>query len=56
MSSFLDPPVDILCRSFVDLKLNKSGMKLIEFLNQSSVVLLNERKLVNTSSKLPCCL
>ena len=52
MSSFLGDPVDIPCRSYVDLKLNKSGMKLIEFLNQSSVVLLNGRKLGNTSCKL----
>ena len=41
MSSFLGQPVDIPCRSFVDLKSNKSSMKLIEFLNQSSLVLLN---------------
>ena len=33
MSSFLGHPVDIPCRSFVDLKSNKSSMKLIEFLN-----------------------
>ena len=54
MSSFLGHPVDIPCRNFVDLKSNKSGMNLIEFLNQSSLVLLNGRKLVDmryTSSK-----
>ena len=45
MSSFLDHPVDIPCKSFVDLKSNKSSMKLIEFLNQSSLVFLNGRKL-----------
>ena len=55
MSSFLGHPVDIPCRSFVDLKSNKSSMKLIEFLNQSSLVLLNGRKLGDTSSKLTCC-
>ena len=55
MSSCLGHPVDIPCRSFVDLKLNKSSMKLIEMLNQSSVVLLNGRNLGNTSSKLTCC-
>ena len=53
MISFLGHPVDIPCRSFVDLKSNKSSMKLIEFLNQSSLVLLNGRKLDNTLSKLP---
>ena len=41
MSSFLGHPVDIPCRSSVDLKSNKSSMKLIEFLNQGSLVLLN---------------
>ena len=56
MSSFLGHPEDILCRSFVDLKSNRSSMKLIEFLNQSSLVLLNGRKLSDTSSKLTCCL
>ena len=30
-------------------------MKLIEFLNQSSLVLLNGRKIGDTSSKLTCC-
>ena len=55
MSSVLGHPVDIPCRSVVDLKSNKSSMKLIEFLNQSSLVLLNERKLGDTSSKLTCC-
>ena len=43
MSSFLGHSVDIPCRSFVDLKSNKSSMKLVEFLNQSSLVLLNGR-------------
>ena len=55
MSSFLGHPVDKPCRSFVDLKSNKSSMKLIEYLNQSSLVLLNGRKLGDTSSKLSCC-
>ena len=54
MSSFLDHPVDIPCRSFVNLKSNKSSTKLIEFLNQSSLVLLNGRKIGDTSSKLIC--
>ena len=48
-------PVDIPCRSFVNLKSNKSSMKLIEFFNQSSLVLLNGRKIGDTSSKLTCC-
>ena len=39
----------------MDLKSNKSSMKLIEYLNQSSLVLLNGRKLGDTSSKLACC-
>ena len=39
----------------MDLKSNKYGMKLIEFLNQSSLVLLNAKKLSDTSSKLACC-
>ena len=51
MSSFLGHPVDIPCRDFVNLKSNKSDMKLIEFLNRSSLVLLNGRKLCDTSSK-----
>ena len=55
MSSFLGHPIDIPCRSFVHLKSNKSSMKLIEFLNQSSLVLLNGRKIGDTSSKLTCC-
>ena len=55
MSSFLGHPVDTPCRSFVDLKSNKSSMKLIEFLNKSFLVLLNGRKLGDTSSKLTCC-
>ena len=55
MSSFLGHPVDILYRGFVDLKSNKPSMKLIEFLNQRSVYLLNGRKLGDTSSKLTCC-
>ena len=37
MGSFLGHPVDIPCRSLVDLKSNKCSMKLIEFLNQSSL-------------------
>ena len=53
--SVLGHPVDIPCRSFVNLKSNKSGMKLIEFFNQSSLVLLNGRKIGDTSSKLTCC-
>ena len=52
MSSFLGHPVDIPCRSVVNLKSNKSGMKLIEFLNQNSLVLLNGRKIDGTSCKL----
>ena len=48
-------PVDIPCRSFVNLKSSKSSMKLIEFFNQSSLVLLNGRKIGDTSSKLTCC-
>ena len=55
MSSFFGHPVDITCRSFVDLKSNKSSMKLIESLNQRSVFLLNRRKLCDTPSKLTCC-
>ena len=47
--------VDIPCRSFVNLKSNKPSMKLIEFFNQSSLVLLNGRKIGDTSSKLTCC-
>ena len=47
--------VDIPCRSFVNLKSNKSSMKLIEFFNQSSLVLLNGRKIGDTSGKLTCC-
>ena len=47
--------VDIPCRSFANLKSNKSDMKLIEFFNQSSLVLLNGRKTGDTSSKLTCC-
>ena len=39
----------------MNLKSNKSSMKVIEFLNQSSLVLLNGRKIGNTSSKLTCC-
>ena len=50
MSSFLGHPVDIPCKSFVDLKPNKSGMKLIEFFNQK--VVLNGRKSGDTLSKL----
>ena len=52
---FFGHPVDITCRSFVNLKSNKSSMKLIEFLNQSSLVLLTGRKIGDTSSKLTCC-
>ena len=55
MSSFLDHLVDIPCRSFMDLKSNKSSMKSVDFLNQSSVVLLDGTKLGDTSSKLTCC-
>ena len=54
MSSFLGQPVDIPCRSFVDLKSTKANVKLIEFLNQSYLVLLNGRKLDDSSSKLTC--
>ena len=39
----------------MNLKSNKSGMKLTELLNQSSLVLLNGRKIGDTSSKLTCC-
>ena len=52
MSSFL---VDIPWRSFVNLKSNKSSMNFIEFFNQSSLVLLNGKKIGDTSSKLTCC-
>ena len=48
VSSFLGHPVDTPCRSFVNLKSNKSGMKLIEFLNQNFFVSLNRRKLGDT--------
>ena len=39
----------------MNLKSNKSSMKLIEFFNQSSLVLLNGRKIGDNSSKLICC-
>ena len=55
MCSFLGNLVDIPCKSFMDLKSNKYSMKLIEFLNQNSLVLLNAKKLGDTSSKLTCC-
>ena len=55
MSSYLGHPVDIPCRRFVNLKSNKSSMKLIEFLNQISLVLLNGGEIGDTSSKLTCC-
>ena len=47
--------------SYFNLKLGhfywdtQYNMKLTEFLNQSSLVLLNTRKLGKTSSKLTCC-
>ena len=54
MNTVLGQLVDMPCRRFVDLKSNKFSMKLIEFLNESSLVSLNGRKLGDTSSKLTC--